>query len=333
MKVSSVAPSGSGAAAQSSTLPSARRTRRVEAVARIVQAGDDAAQVVPSSSPRIADRRRRRRSSHRPASIAASISASFTSSWSSATCCAKAGLDSFSRPSVPNTATPSCSVSSVSPCTRDRARCIAIRRWIALGDVVEEIGDAALRIGVDDDAQRAPVRQIPDLLARLVRLVGRHQARLPDAEIGLLGQPARGAQAVENFGIRRRLVEEGWHRATRAGDRRRCGRRAAWRGRRSRPRSAIGRACGRALPSAGRDRRARLRVRDRSMAMPTEPPRAGTSTTSSMWRWPATTAGRRARQSVAARARFGGGFARGASSSSMPRATASRGSAASTARA
>ena len=33
---------------------------------------------------------------------------------------------------------------------------------VALGDIVEEIGDAALRIGTDDDAQRPPVGQIPD---------------------------------------------------------------------------------------------------------------------------------------------------------------------------
>ena len=39
-----------------------------------------------------------------------------------------------------------------------------------LGHVVEQIGDAAVRIGRGDDAQRAPVGQVPDvLLASLAR--------------------------------------------------------------------------------------------------------------------------------------------------------------------
>ncbi len=78
-----------------------------------------------------------------------------------------------------------------------------------LGHVVEEVSDAPLRIGIDDDAKRAPIWQIPGLLLRLQRLVGGEEARLPGAEIGLLGQQARRPQPVQNFGIGRPLLEPG----------------------------------------------------------------------------------------------------------------------------
>ena len=78
-----------------------------------------------------------------------------------------------------------------------------------LGHVVEEIGDAALRIGIDDDPEGAAVGQIPDLLDSLDRLVGCHEPGLPGAEIRLFRQVALGAQAVEHFRIARSLVEEG----------------------------------------------------------------------------------------------------------------------------
>ena len=78
----------------------------------------------------------------------------------------------------------------------------------ALGHVVEQIGDAPLRVGIDDGAQGASVRQIPDMLGRIDRLVERQEAGLPSAEIDLFGQPALGSQAIENHEISRPLVEE-----------------------------------------------------------------------------------------------------------------------------
>ncbi len=79
---------------------------------------------------------------------------------------------------------------------------------VALRGVVVEIGDAALRIGAGDDAQRPPVRQIPDRLARLDRLVGLHQLRLPGAEVRLLRQLPLGPKPVENLAVGRLGVEE-----------------------------------------------------------------------------------------------------------------------------
>ena len=77
-----------------------------------------------------------------------------------------------------------------------------------LGDVVEEIGDAAVGIGRGDDAQRAQVRQVPHERLRLGGAVGRVELRLPGAEVLLLGQPPRRPQAVEHGRIARMLVEE-----------------------------------------------------------------------------------------------------------------------------
>ena len=63
-----------------------------------------------------------------------------------------------------------------------------------LGDVVEQIGDAAFGIGRGDDAQRAAVGQVPGVLLRLDAR-GRRRAAAPSRpEIPLLGQLARRAQ-------------------------------------------------------------------------------------------------------------------------------------------
>ena len=63
----------------------------------------------------------------------------------------------------------------------------------ALRHVVEQIGDAALRIGDGDDAQ-CPRPAGTTMLARLDRLIGGEDPGLPTAVIGLLGQAALGAQ-------------------------------------------------------------------------------------------------------------------------------------------
>ena len=77
------------------------------------------------------------------------------------------------------------------------------------GDVVEQISDPALRIGIEGDAQGAAVRQVPDLRRRLHGEIGAVQRRLPSPVIGLFGQAAVGAQIVENLRIRRPLFEKG----------------------------------------------------------------------------------------------------------------------------
>ena len=83
------------------------------------------------------------------------------------------------------------------------------RQFEALGDVVEQIGDAAFRVRRGDDAHRAAVGQIPGVLFRLDRAIGLVQLRLPDAKIRLLGQLARGAQPVKHARIVGIVVEEG----------------------------------------------------------------------------------------------------------------------------
>ncbi len=79
---------------------------------------------------------------------------------------------------------------------------------VALRGVVEEIGDAALRVGARHDAQRAPVGQMPDGLDRLDRLIGGERLRFPAAKVRLLGQLPLGAQAIENFAVGRLRVEK-----------------------------------------------------------------------------------------------------------------------------
>ena len=79
----------------------------------------------------------------------------------------------------------------------------------ALGDVVEQIGDAAFGIRRGDDRQRAAVGQIPGVLGGLDRAIGLVQLGLPGAEVRLLRQFSRGAELVEHAGIVGIGVEEG----------------------------------------------------------------------------------------------------------------------------
>ena len=98
----------------------------------------------------------------------------------------------------------------------------------ALGHVVEQVGQAALRIGIGDDAQRAAVGQVPPVSLRLDGADSPRARRLFQvAEVRLLGQLARRAQAVEDLAVRRPRVRGRPGRAPRAADRRRCGTRAA----------------------------------------------------------------------------------------------------------
>ena len=83
------------------------------------------------------------------------------------------------------------------------------RQIEAFGDVVEQIGDAAFRIGRGDDADGAAVGQIPGILVGLDRAIGLVQLGLPGPEIRLLRQFARGAQPVEHAGIVGVAVEKG----------------------------------------------------------------------------------------------------------------------------
>ena len=77
-----------------------------------------------------------------------------------------------------------------------------------LGDVVVEVDHAAFRIGRGDDAQGAAAGQVPFVRLGLGRAIGLVQLGLPLAEVLLLRQPARVAQAVEDRGIARALIEE-----------------------------------------------------------------------------------------------------------------------------
>ena len=74
--------------------------------------------------------------------------------------------------------------------------------------VIEQIGHAALRIGIDDDAQGAAVGQVPPGFLLLDGAVAGEEIRFPCTEIGLLRKLARGAQTVEDFAVRRARGEE-----------------------------------------------------------------------------------------------------------------------------
>jgi hypothetical protein len=63
----------------------------------------------------------------------------------------------------------------------------------AFGDVVEQIGDAALEVRRGDDAERAAVRQEPGVVLGLQGAIGFVQLGLPGPEVGLFGQFARRA--------------------------------------------------------------------------------------------------------------------------------------------
>ena len=79
----------------------------------------------------------------------------------------------------------------------------------ALGDIVEQIGDAAFEVRRGDDADGAAVGQEPAVILRLDGAVGFVQLGLPDPEVGLFGQFARRAQPVEHARIVGIGIEEG----------------------------------------------------------------------------------------------------------------------------
>ena len=78
----------------------------------------------------------------------------------------------------------------------------------ALGDVVEEVGDPTVRIGGGDDAQSAPVGQMPGMFVGFDGAISLVQLRLPLAKILLLRQLARRAQDLDHRRIGRALIEE-----------------------------------------------------------------------------------------------------------------------------
>ena len=69
---------------------------------------------------------------------------------------------------MPNTATASVRWSSVSPCSCRQRLQAALQRDL-LGDVLVDVGHAAVGVRHGDDAERAAVGQMPELLARLRR--------------------------------------------------------------------------------------------------------------------------------------------------------------------
>ena len=85
----------------------------------------------------------------------------------------------------------------------------AAREIEALGDVVEQIGDAAFEVRRGDDADGAAVGQEPGVVLRLDGAIGLVQLGLPGPEVRLFGQFARRAQPVEHAGIVGIGVEEG----------------------------------------------------------------------------------------------------------------------------
>ena len=78
----------------------------------------------------------------------------------------------------------------------------------AFGHIVIEIGDAAFGVRRGDDGERTAIRQIPDVLERLVGVIGLVQLRLPGAEVRLFRQFSRSAQAIQHAGIVGIAVEE-----------------------------------------------------------------------------------------------------------------------------
>ena len=79
----------------------------------------------------------------------------------------------------------------------------------AFGDVVEQIGDAALEVRRGDDGDGAAIGQEPSVALRFDRAIGLVQFCFPGAEIRLFRQLAGGAQPVEHARIIRVGVEEG----------------------------------------------------------------------------------------------------------------------------
>ena len=134
---------------------------------------------------------------------------------------ANAGLNRRAQPLLPNTATASARLSRVARCTRISAS--NCRDEIeALGRVVEQIGDAAFRIGRRDHAQRASVRQMPFVASGFGGAIGLVQARLPLAEIVLFRNLPRRAQLIEDRRIARAACRETPRPGSTGGDRIRC---------------------------------------------------------------------------------------------------------------
>ena len=78
-----------------------------------------------------------------------------------------------------------------------------------LGDIVEQIGHAAFGVRRGHHAQGAAIRQVPEILPRFDIPIGLVQLVLPGAEILLLRQFAPSAQAVEDRGIGRAMIQVG----------------------------------------------------------------------------------------------------------------------------
>ena len=159
-----------------------------------------------------------------------------------------------------------------------------------LGDVVEQIGDAAVRIGRGDDAQGASAGQMPGMFLGFDGAIGLVQLRLPLPEILFLRQLARRAQHLDHRRIGRGLDRGSRRRDPTARDRRHCRKSAGDRRRTWRRRSKVDRACGGAHRQGARARRACVSTSVASMPMPALPVSVRKSSTSKVRRAPATTA-------------------------------------------
>ena len=131
-------------------------------------------------------------------------------------------------------------------------RLVAAHQLEPLGHVVEQIGDAAFRVGRGDDAQRAAVGQVPFVL-RAARARGRPRAARSSSRGS---RPAREACA-RRAGGRARRSRSARNRGTpargpTARDRRRCRTRAA--GRRAKIATAVGELVERAAVRLGHAR-------------------------------------------------------------------------------
>ncbi len=76
-----------------------------------------------------------------------------------------------------------------------------------LGHVVEQIGDAAVGIGGGDDAQGAPIGQMPGVFLGLDGAIGLVKLRLPLPEILFFRQFCRRTQLLDHGRVGRCLVE------------------------------------------------------------------------------------------------------------------------------
>ncbi len=78
----------------------------------------------------------------------------------------------------------------------------------ALGDVIEQVGHAAIGTGGRHHAQAALIRQVPFVDGGFAGAPGAVKLGLPGAEIALLGQEPRRPQAIDHGGIGRVTVQE-----------------------------------------------------------------------------------------------------------------------------